>query len=121
MPISEDGRVVSRKYAPTPVPWPRPPTGWVALSVDGSFSSHDGRASAGMVLRNGDGTTIFAAYRYIFHCNDAFEAEIHAIMQGMALAIQHSDMPVIVQSSDSSNALATLTDRHTFQISLWSS
>uniref|UniRef100_A0A453JAN3 RNase H type-1 domain-containing protein n=1 Tax=Aegilops tauschii subsp. strangulata TaxID=200361 RepID=A0A453JAN3_AEGTS len=62
-----------------------------------------------MVLRNGDGTTIFAAYRYIFHCNDALEAEIHAIMQGMALAIQHSDMPVIVQS-DSSNALATLTD-----------
>ena len=62
-----------------------------------------------MVLQNRDETMIFAAYRYIFHCNDALEAEIHAIMQGMALAIQHSDMPVIVQS-DSSNALATLTD-----------
>ena len=62
-----------------------------------------------MVLQNRDETMIFAAYRYIFHCNDAFEAEIHAIMQGMALAIQHSDMPVIVQS-DSSNALATLED-----------
>ena len=82
---------------PTPVPWPRPSSGWVALSVDGSFSSHDGRASAGMVLRNRDRTTIFAAYRYIFHCNDALEAEIHAIMHGMALAIQHSDMLVIVQ------------------------
>ena len=61
-----------------------------------------------MVLRNDDGSMIFAAYRYIFHCNDALEAEMHAIMQGMALAIQHSDKSVRVQS-DSSNALATLT------------
>uniref|UniRef100_A0A453GDJ5 RNase H type-1 domain-containing protein n=1 Tax=Aegilops tauschii subsp. strangulata TaxID=200361 RepID=A0A453GDJ5_AEGTS len=61
-----------------------------------------------MVLRRENGSTIFAAYRYIFHCIDALEAEIHAIMQGMALAIQHSDCPVIVQS-DSSNALAILS------------
>uniref|UniRef100_A0A453QYK1 RNase H type-1 domain-containing protein n=1 Tax=Aegilops tauschii subsp. strangulata TaxID=200361 RepID=A0A453QYK1_AEGTS len=61
-----------------------------------------------MVLRNEDGSVIFAAYRYFFHCNDALEAEIHAIMQGMALAIEHSDKPVIVQS-DSSNALAVLS------------
>mgnify|MGYP005845550411 FL=1 len=39
--------------------------------------------------------------------SDALESEIHALMQGMALAIQHSDKPVIVQS-DSSCALATL-------------
>ncbi|XBH77105.1 hypothetical protein VPH35_103632 [Triticum aestivum] len=61
-----------------------------------------------MVLRRENGSMIFAAYRYIFHCNDALEVEIHAIMQGMALAIQHSDCPVIVQS-DSSNALAILS------------
>uniref|UniRef100_A0A453MDT0 RNase H type-1 domain-containing protein n=1 Tax=Aegilops tauschii subsp. strangulata TaxID=200361 RepID=A0A453MDT0_AEGTS len=61
-----------------------------------------------MVLRRENGSMIFAAYRYIFHCNDALEAKIHAIMQGMALAIQHSDCPVIVQS-DSSNALAILS------------
>ncbi|KAI4983222.1 hypothetical protein ZWY2020_023714 [Hordeum vulgare] len=60
-----------------------------------------------MVLGRENGLLIFAAYRYIFNCNDALEAEIHALMQGMALALQHSDMPVIVQS-DSSNALATI-------------
>ena len=60
-----------------------------------------------MVLWSESGKLIFAAYRYIFNCNDALEAEIHALMQGMALAIQHSDKPVIVQS-DSINALATL-------------
>uniref|UniRef100_A0A8I6WY94 Uncharacterized protein n=1 Tax=Hordeum vulgare subsp. vulgare TaxID=112509 RepID=A0A8I6WY94_HORVV len=36
-----------------------------------------------MVLRRKNGLLIFAAYRYIFNCNDAFEAEIHTLMQGM--------------------------------------
>ena len=70
--------------------WPHPPEGWVALSVDGSYSEQDGRASVGMVLRNEDGAVIFAAYRYIFNCNDALESEIHALMQGLALASQRS-------------------------------
>ena len=61
-----------------------------------------------MVLRNDDGSMIFAAYRYIFHCNDALEAEMHAIMQGMALAVQHCSMPIVVQS-DSTSVLAALT------------
>lgn len=60
-----------------------------------------------MVLRRHDGSVIFAAYRYIFNCNEALEAEIHALMQGMALAIQHTELPVIVQS-DSSQALSIL-------------
>uniref|UniRef100_A0A453DB79 RNase H type-1 domain-containing protein n=1 Tax=Aegilops tauschii subsp. strangulata TaxID=200361 RepID=A0A453DB79_AEGTS len=54
------------------------------------------------------GQIIFAAYRVLFHCNNALEAELHALMQGMALAIQHSDLPVVVQS-DSSEALAGLS------------
>uniref|UniRef100_A0A8I6XFA2 RNase H type-1 domain-containing protein n=1 Tax=Hordeum vulgare subsp. vulgare TaxID=112509 RepID=A0A8I6XFA2_HORVV len=35
------------------------------------------------------------------------EAELHATMQGMSLALQHSNLPVIVQS-DSSEALSSL-------------
>lgn len=90
---------------PAPVlPWPPPPVDHVALSVDGSFSIEDGSAATGMILCRRDGSVIFAAYRFIFHCNDALEAEIHALMQGMALAIQHTVLPVIVQS-DSSEAL----------------
>ncbi|VAH89364.1 hypothetical protein VPH35_065224 [Triticum aestivum] len=76
--------------------------------MDGSFSAQEGRASAGMVLQRENGSTIFAAYRYIFNCNDALdETEIHALIQGMALAIEHSDMSIIVQS-DSTSALATI-------------
>uniref|UniRef100_A0A8I6YAV8 RNase H type-1 domain-containing protein n=1 Tax=Hordeum vulgare subsp. vulgare TaxID=112509 RepID=A0A8I6YAV8_HORVV len=62
-----------------------------------------------MVLQRENCWLIYATYRYIFSCNDALEAEIHALMQGMALDLEHSDMPVIVQS-DSSNALATIED-----------
>uniref|UniRef100_A0A453GQQ3 RNase H type-1 domain-containing protein n=1 Tax=Aegilops tauschii subsp. strangulata TaxID=200361 RepID=A0A453GQQ3_AEGTS len=60
-----------------------------------------------MILRRTDGSVILAAYSCIFNCNDALEAEIHALMQGMALAIQHSELPVIVRS-DSSEALLAL-------------
>ena len=90
------------------LPWPRPADGHAALSVDGSFSPSDGSAAAGMILRRADGSVIFAAYRCIFNCNDALEAELHAIMQGMALAIQHCNLPIIVQS-DFVQALLSLT------------
>ena len=45
----------------------------------------------------------------MFNCNDALEAEIHAIMQGMALAIQHTVLPVVVQS-DPATALSVLAN-----------
>ena len=61
-----------------------------------------------MVLRRHDGSVIFSAYRCIFNCNEAPEAELHALMQGMALAIQHCELPIIVQS-DSSVTLSALT------------
>ena len=69
----------------------------------------DGSAATGLLLRRHDGSIIFSAYQVLFHCKDALEAEIHAIMQGMALALQHSALPVWVQS-DSSVALSSLVD-----------
>ena len=56
------------------------------MFVDGSYSSQDGSVGVGMILQRDDGSVIFAAYRVIFNCNEALEAEIHALMQGMALA-----------------------------------
>ena len=45
--------------------WLPPPTDYVALSVDGSFSGESGAAAAGMILRHHNGSVIFAAYRFI--------------------------------------------------------
>ncbi|KAI4986693.1 hypothetical protein ZWY2020_019323 [Hordeum vulgare] len=99
-------KITNTNHVP-PKHWSPPPIGWVALSVDRSFSTQDDRASAGLVLRRENGLLIFTAYRHIFNCNDALKAEIHVLMQGKALALQHSDMSVIVHS-DSSNALAII-------------
>jgi hypothetical protein len=41
-------------------PWPKPPEGWVALSVDGSYD--EGKGGTGMVLRDTNGEVIFAAH-----------------------------------------------------------
>ena len=68
-----------------------------------------GPSWAPMILRDEKGKIIFPAYRYIFHCNDSLEAEIHALMQGMALAIQNTSLPVVVQS-DSAEALSILSN-----------
>lgn len=35
--------------------WPKPPAGWTALSVDGSYVQDIREASTSMVLRNTDG------------------------------------------------------------------
>ncbi|KAE8783024.1 hypothetical protein D1007_43573 [Hordeum vulgare] len=59
----------------------------VALSVDGSFNDTDGSAGSGMILRNGTGGVIFAAYRRLFLCNDALKAELRAILEDQPTAI----------------------------------
>lgn len=78
------------------------------MSVHGSYSSQDGSAGVGMILRRDDGSVIFATYQIIFNCNEALETEIHALMQVMALALQHLERQAMVQS-DSSKALSILS------------
>lgn len=87
--------------------WPMPPTNMAACLVDDSFLATNIMTSAGMILRLHDRSVIYAAYKYLFHCNDALEVEIHEMMQGMALTIQHTKLPVLVQS-DSSMTLSIL-------------
>jgi cell division GTPase FtsZ len=51
-----------------------------------------------MVLRDTNGEVIFAAHRVLWNCNDALESEISAIMEGLALAHQWSELPVLIQT-----------------------
>lgn len=48
-------------------------------------------------------------YRHLFRCNQALESEIQSIMEGMTLAMQWTDLPMVVQS-DYSVAFSALTD-----------
>ena len=64
-----------------------------ALSVDGS-SDDEGNAGTGMILMNSK-AIIFTAYKLFLHRNDAMEAEIGAIMEGISLAMEWCDTPVV--------------------------
>ncbi|KAE8808730.1 Protein roadkill [Hordeum vulgare] len=84
--------------------WPAPGANMVGLSTDGSFNLDDGTAGSGMILRDNKGDVIFASYRKLFQCNDALEAELQAIKEGLQLAFIHASLPVVLQS-DSAVAL----------------
>uniref|UniRef100_A0A8I6Y9J3 RNase H type-1 domain-containing protein n=1 Tax=Hordeum vulgare subsp. vulgare TaxID=112509 RepID=A0A8I6Y9J3_HORVV len=62
-----------------------------------------------MILRNASGGVIFAVYRKLFHCNDALEAELHAILEGIKLTVEHSNSTIMVQS-DCVLALKAISD-----------
>lgn len=89
-------------------PWPAPASNVVALCVDGSYNPLDGSAGSGMILRDDIWTVIFASYRKLFHCNEALEAELQAMKEGLQLATAHSPFPVVLQS-DCAVALKMIT------------
>ncbi|KAE8795856.1 protein transport protein sec24 [Hordeum vulgare] len=91
-PICGTVKSVSRE------PWPPPLAGMVALSIDGSYRASDGSACSGMIPRTRTGEVVFAAYRKLFHCNDALEAELQALLEGIKLTTEHSEAPIMIQS-----------------------
>ncbi|KAE8811727.1 hypothetical protein D1007_11527 [Hordeum vulgare] len=95
--LSEPLAVTKNRVNPMPhMPWPPPQSGAVALSVDGSYSATDGSAGSGMILRNTTCEVIFAAYRKLFHCNDALEAELHVVLEGIKLTIEHYSSTIML-------------------------
>ncbi|KAK1620559.1 hypothetical protein QYE76_026076 [Lolium multiflorum] len=97
--------------------WTKPPPGWVKLSCDGSVKTEDGTAGAGMVLRDEYGEVIFSACRQLLACDDPFEAEAYACEDGLRLALEWSEKPIIVESDCStliSAVQATTQDRSQF-------
>ena len=61
------------------------------MSTDGSFSNKDGTVGSGVILLDGDGGVIFAAYRKLFHCNETLESELQAMIEGLRMLVKHSN------------------------------
>ncbi|XBI03314.1 hypothetical protein VPH35_131747 [Triticum aestivum] len=51
-----------------------------------------------MILRDKTGVVIFASYRKRFHCNEALETELQAMMERLKLAVEHSQATILLQS-----------------------
>uniref|UniRef100_A0A8I7BFB1 RNase H type-1 domain-containing protein n=1 Tax=Hordeum vulgare subsp. vulgare TaxID=112509 RepID=A0A8I7BFB1_HORVV len=67
------------------------------LNVDASFSHDDGRAEVGMVLRDQEGVIIFTACHLLRSCPDLLHVELVGCMEGIALALQWTELPLIVE------------------------
>ena len=93
--------------------WEPPLAGWVKLNVDGSFVQQSGESGVGVIARDNEGHVIFSAWRAIFNCQDAAEAEAWACLEGLRLAAQWIHEPVIVESDCASivQALQAEEDR----------
>ncbi|CAM0908755.1 unnamed protein product [Alopecurus aequalis] len=87
----DDGRQkVKQKWIP-------PDEGSDKLNVDSAFTP-DGHAGAGMILRNWRGELIFAASSQLQGCDDALEAELAAMEEGLNLAVHWSTKPIVLES-----------------------
>jgi len=101
-----------RKEASNPrETWSHPPDGWIKLNVDASFVDATGCAGAGMVARDSEGRVKFTAWRALFNCASAAEAEAHACVEGLRLASQWCHHPIILESDCARVTQALLSTR----------
>jgi ribonuclease HI len=93
-------------------PWSKPPTGWIKLSIDGSFRMEDRMAGLGMVLRDEEGLPIFSACQFLEDCQSPMEAELRACLEGIELTRQHSQLPLIIETDCSQLVVAVSSPTH---------
>jgi hypothetical protein len=85
------------------IKWLPPGDGMLKLNTDSSFVNlHE--AGIGMVLRDHRGRVIIVASKSLVHCADATDTELVAIEEGMALAMNWTQMNFVVES-DCSEAI----------------
>jgi hypothetical protein len=78
-------------------PWRKPPEGFTKLNVDGSFCAASASGGTGAVLRDKEGTIIFSTCRHLQPCLNPLEAELEACRDGVALALDWSTLPCMVE------------------------
>ena len=78
--------------------WPRPPSGWLSVSVDGSYDMSDKVAGVAAVIRDSAGDFVLASCCYYDHCGDAFEVELLALRDGIQIALTYTAQPLLFQT-----------------------
>jgi hypothetical protein len=78
--------------------WTRPPEGVLKVNFDGAYNYRTQKAALGVIIRNNMGEPVPTAWRALFGCRDAEEAETWACLDGIRLAGRWSDMSLILES-----------------------
>jgi len=99
--------VVPKEKQTAKLLWRPPEEGWIKINVDGSYVETTSQASAGVIIRDHNGHVLVSAWRFLFHCSSAEEAELLACREGLLLAHHWCNGPVIMES-DCSSCLAAL-------------
>jgi hypothetical protein len=79
--------------------WAKPHVGSVKLSIDDSFGTKEGTTGCGMVLRDDQLNIIFSACQFLPRCVEAGEADLLACREGLELALENSNLPIIIESN----------------------
>jgi hypothetical protein len=78
-------------------PWNPPSEGWCKLNTNGSFGAGVD-ASAGMIVRDPRGDIILSSCHLLLFCRDAWESELFAVKEGLSLALQYCNKPLLIET-----------------------
>jgi hypothetical protein len=87
----QDGRKKEQKR------WTAPEPGHAKLNTDGAFLNSS-EAGIGMVL-NHEGKVVVAAYQEVQQCQDATEAELMTIEEGIQLSLMSTNLPFLIETN----------------------
>jgi ribonuclease HI len=98
MKSKRKGKESTKKQSEEMKRWSKPPPGWTKLNVDGSWKEEELYGGTGMILRDEEGGIIVAACRHLGACASPLEAEARACIEGLALALERTDRPILCES-----------------------
>jgi ribonuclease HI len=91
--------------------WTPPASDSIKVNVDGAFNPMSGAAAVGVIARDNAGNPYIMAWRLLFNCRDAEEAEALAVLEGIRFAERWPANTSIVVESDCSNLVGREIDR----------
>ncbi|TVU41704.1 hypothetical protein EJB05_15247, partial [Eragrostis curvula] len=78
--------------------WVPPIRGKLKINVDGTYNNQTRAAGIGVVIRDAGGQPLLMAWRKLFHCRDAEEAEAAACLDGVRLATRWPGVSMVLES-----------------------
>jgi hypothetical protein len=60
--------------------WTVPPPGSLKINIDGAYFAISGKAVLGVIIRDHEGNPMLTAWRLLFNCRDAEEAETLTVL-----------------------------------------
>jgi hypothetical protein len=77
--------------------WTVPPLDYMKINIDGAYFAISRKAMLGVIIRDHEGNPVLTAWRLLFNCRDAEEAETLACLDGTRLANRWPDCAGVLE------------------------